>query len=366
MPQRYRAGVIGRTGRGNYGHGLDRVYLEMDEIDITAVADDDPNGLREAGKRLGVLNMYADYRDMLEKEELDIVSICPRWVGQHAEMVQAVAAADACIFLEKPMAATLSEADTMIEACEQAGVTMGIAHQGRMTPTAQYAKRLLADGAIGEILSVQMRGKEDRRGGGEDLAVLGTHLFDSIRYLLGRNPAWVFASVTDDEGNLITRDKAVEGPEELGLIAGDRIHAMYGFGNGITATFETRRNQDDASRYGMQILGTNGIMSVYNISQQICIYGTPIWRPEQNAPVRDVAKEVLRTQGDRIPQDTIPTANAAIVRDVLQAWEEGRRPISSGHDGRWAMEMIHGVYASHLYGERAPLPLKNRENPLAG
>ena len=47
MPKRYRAGVIGRTGRGNYGHGLDRVYLEMEEVDIVAVADDDPAGLEE-------------------------------------------------------------------------------------------------------------------------------------------------------------------------------------------------------------------------------------------------------------------------------------------------------------------------------
>ena len=48
MTKKYRAGVIGRTSRGNYGHGLDRVYLEMEEIEVVAVADDNPEGLKEA------------------------------------------------------------------------------------------------------------------------------------------------------------------------------------------------------------------------------------------------------------------------------------------------------------------------------
>lgn len=153
-------------GRGDYGHGLDRVYLEMDEVDLVAVADDNPAGLQEAGKRLGVSNLYRDYREMLARERFDIVSVCPRWVGPHHEMVQAVAEAGACVFLEKPMARTLAEADAMIAACERAGVTMGVAHQGRMHAAVHYVKRLLEGGAIGAILSAQMRGKEDTRGGG--------------------------------------------------------------------------------------------------------------------------------------------------------------------------------------------------------
>ena len=42
MDKRYKAGVIGRTGRGDYGHGLDIAYLQMEDVDIVAVADDDP------------------------------------------------------------------------------------------------------------------------------------------------------------------------------------------------------------------------------------------------------------------------------------------------------------------------------------
>ncbi len=367
MDRRYRAGVIGRTGRGNYGHGLDTVYLGMKEVDIVAVADDDPEGLQKAGSRLGVQNLYSDYREMLRNEWFDIVSICPRWLDQHAAMTLAVAEAGACIFLEKPIARTLSEADAMVEACENAGVMMGIAHQGRMHAAAWHARRLLTEGAIGDILNVRMNGKEDHRGGGEDLMVLGTHLFDMLRFLLGRNPSWVQAAVTMAGGRSATLEDAVEGPEELGFIAGDAIHAMYGFGHGVTATFSTRRNQSDhPHRYGIWIYGSEGIMAVHESSQQIRIYESPVWHPDGDVPVRDVTEEALGlSPGEQPTNAALQTAaNVAIVRDVFEARREGRRPVNSGYDGRWALEMIHGVYAAHLSGSRIALPLENRDHPL--
>tara|TARA_B100000029_G_scaffold516620_1_gene631874 strand:- start:104316 stop:105434 length:1119 start_codon:yes stop_codon:yes gene_type:complete len=367
MSRRYRAGIIGRTGKGNYGHGLDTVYLKMEDVDIIAVADDDTAGLQKAGKRLGVTNLYTDYREMLRNEWFDIVSICPRWLDQHAAMTLAVADSGASIFLEKPIARSLAEADTMIEACEKAGVMMGIAHQGRMHVAGSLARRLLAEGVIGDILNIRMRGKEDHRGGGEDLMVLGTHLFDMLRFLIGRNPIWVQATVSKTGGQPINLDDVEKGPEELGLIAGDAILAVYGFGHGVTATFETRRNQkQDSSRYGMWIYGSEGIMTVHESSQQIRIYESPIWHPDCNKPVRDVTKEALQLSPSEQPSQSFlqDTANVAIVRDIFEARRDGRRPINSGYDGRWALEMIHGIYASHLSETRTALPLENRDHPL--
>ena len=144
----------------------------------------------------------------------------------------------------------------MIEACGKAGVTMGVAHQGRMHAAVHYGRKLLEKGAIGTVLSAQMRGKEDRRGGGEDLMVLGTHTFDTLRFLLGSDPEWVFAHVSMADGRPVTKADAVEGPEEMGLIAGDHIHALYGFKNGVTATFESGRNQSaSAGRFWLTDTG---------------------------------------------------------------------------------------------------------------
>ena len=65
-------GVIGHTGRGNYGHGLDTVWQKLPDTEIEAVADAHVNGLANARKRLQVPQGFADYREMLRKVKLDI------------------------------------------------------------------------------------------------------------------------------------------------------------------------------------------------------------------------------------------------------------------------------------------------------
>src|SRR3954451_24603119 len=117
MPQ-YRVAVIGRTGRGNYGHGLDLVWREFKNVTVVAVADDNDQGRAAAAKRLGVKNAYADYRTMLQKERPQIVAVADRFLDEHRDMVVACARAGANVFLEKPMARTLAEADEIVRACE--------------------------------------------------------------------------------------------------------------------------------------------------------------------------------------------------------------------------------------------------------
>ena len=62
-----RVAVIGHTGRGNYGHGLDTVWQKIPDAEIVAVADGDHIGLGKELRKLGVQNGYADYRKMLEE-----------------------------------------------------------------------------------------------------------------------------------------------------------------------------------------------------------------------------------------------------------------------------------------------------------
>src|SRR5207237_151671 len=109
MARTYRVAVIGRTGKGNYGHGLDVVWKALDNVEIVAVADEDEKGRAAAAARLGAKNAYADYRDMLDKDRPQIVSVADRWLDLHRDMVTACARAGASVFLEKPMARTPAE-----------------------------------------------------------------------------------------------------------------------------------------------------------------------------------------------------------------------------------------------------------------
>ena len=131
---KYKVAVIGRTGRGNYGHWLDVVWNDIEQAEVVAVADPDPQGRAAAAKRLKAPKSYADYRRMLEKERPQIVSVAPRWLDCHYDMVLACAEFGCHVFLEKPMCQNLGQADAMIAALEKRNLKLAIAHQTRYSP----------------------------------------------------------------------------------------------------------------------------------------------------------------------------------------------------------------------------------------
>src|SRR5262249_31103999 len=151
--------------------------------------------------------------------------------------VVACARAGAHVFLEKPMARTLAEADEMVRECEEHHVKLAIASQTRHGPRLQRVRELIAEGRLGDLLELRGRGKEDSRGGGEDLRVLGFHIMDLMRFLAG-NPRWCQATVLKG-GKPAGRADVREGSEGMGPTAGDRISAAYGFDQGVMGYFAT-------------------------------------------------------------------------------------------------------------------------------
>lgn len=367
MAKTYRVAVIGRTGKGGYGHSLDIVWKQIASAEIVAVADPDDKGLAAAVKRLGAKSGYADYRTMLEKEKPQIVSVADRFLDQHRDMVVACARAGASIFLEKPMARTLEEADEMIKTCEMHHVKLAIAHQTRYSPRLTRVRELIAAGTLGDILELRGRGKEDRRGGGEDLMVLGTHIFDLMRLLAG-DARWAFARVLQS-GKLVIKGQTRTGGEGMGAIAGDNIAAMYGFDRGVMGTFGTYVAKPELSdkRFGLTIFGSRGVLTLNTgILPAVWFSEDPTWNPgKSKAKWQEVSSAGL---GKPEPlKGPIPASgNAFIVKDLIEAIEKDRQPLGNMYDGRAALEMIHAVYESHRKGGLVELPMKNRQHPLAG
>ncbi len=350
----WRVAVIGRTGRGNYGHGLDVVWKLFPNTRIIAVADDNPGGLAAAAERLATRATYSDYRKMLAAERPDIAAVCPRWADTHCEMVLAAAEHHASIYLEKPMARTPGEADQMIAACERAHVKLAVAHQMRVSPILDFAGRRLAEGAIGQIQELRGRGKEDRRAGGEDLMVLGTHVFDLMRQFAG-DPEWAFGRVTTS-GRAITRADVIDGPEGLGPIAGDAVAAAFAFANGVTGYFGSRRSDETSgARFGLDIYGSRGVMSIRaGMEPEVYVSNSPKWTGDWQR---------LALPGNPAPRDT-NGANRAVAADLLEAIAGDRPPRASGHEARWTLEMALAIYASERSGGRVRLPLARRDHPL--
>jgi predicted dehydrogenase len=239
MPEQYRVAVIGGTGRGAYGHGLDTVWADVPNTQLVAVADDKARGLAQAEKRLRVKG-YGDHRRMLDEARPGIVTIGPRWLGQRHAMVLAAAERGVHVYLEKPMCQTLAEADQMVASCEKHNVKLAIAFPTRYSPILPVIRDIIDSGQIGQVLKYRARGKEDRRGGGEDLWVLGTHRFNLIHHFAG-DPIWCFASVREG-GEPIRKKDVKPGAEEIGLLAGDSVQACYRMADGATAYFNSNRS----------------------------------------------------------------------------------------------------------------------------
>jgi predicted dehydrogenase len=359
---KYRVAVIGWTGKGDYGHGLDTVWLNNDQAEIVAVADADEKGRSAAQARLKAPKTYADYREMLSKERPQIVSVATRWLNWHHDMVIECAKAGASMFLEKPLCPTLAEADEMIAACEKHHVKCAIAHQTRYSPRVKVIKQMIADGKIGQLVELRGRGKEDARGGGQDLMVLGTHIFDLMRHFAG-DPRWCFSRIWQD-GKKAQPGDARQGGEGMGPILGDRIAATYGFDNGLTATFGTHKAVDGAGkRFALQILGSKGAIhlttgslpAAYFLDDPSWLSSSKQWQPITSAGVG---------QPEPIKETGMDVGNRLIVADLIDAIEKDKQPLGSIYDARASLEMILAVYESHKQDRPVDLPLKNRRHPL--
>lgn len=363
----YRAAVIGRTGKGDYGHGMDVAFVGNPKLQVVAVADDDSAGRAAAAKRIGVSNAYADYREMLDREKPQFVAVAPRWIDEHRAMILACAERGIHVLCEKPLAPTLADCDAIVAACERTHTKLAIAFQTRYSPRYERIKELIAGGAIGEILELRGRGKEDRRGGGEDLMVLGSHIMDLFRGVMGE-AAWCFARATEG-GRPIDRTDARQGPEGLGPIAGDRIDAMFGFqGKAPIAHFATSRPKQVATRFGLHILGSEGrILLETGWLPPAYLLRDPTWKG-----VSDRAKWTeITSAGPGQPEklsggNQLGEANKAIVADLIHAVESDTQPRTCVYAARSAIEMILSCYASHLRGGVVNLPLEDRaKHPLA-
>ncbi len=366
MPAKYRVGVIGRTGKGDYGHGVDTVWKEIDRAHVVAVADENESGRLKAKERVGASAAYADYREMLDKEKLDIVAVGPRWLDQHRDMVVAAAEHGCHVYMEKPFCRTPAEADEIVSALEMRHLKLAVAHQTRWSPPIEVARREIQKGTIGRVLEVRARGKEDsRRGGGEDLWVLGSHALDLMRAFAG-DPSSCYATVFQN-GHPVTKADVSEGNEGIGPLAGDTIHATYALPQGVAGYFSSVRGAGtNPSRFGIQIFGSGGVLEVLSGHPAECwLLQDPAWSPGRSGKSWVKVSSGGVGQPETLPATGLHGGNVLAVNDLLDCIEKpDQQPRCSMYDGRWTVEMISAVFDSQRLQRTVTLPLENRQGPL--
>ncbi len=359
--QKLRACVIGHTGRGDYGHGLDVVFTGHPQCELVALADPNEAGRAKAVERTKAPKGYADYREMLTKEKPQIVAVCMRQTDQHVAAALAAIDVGAHVIIEKPIAASCAEADQILNAADRAKRKVAVAHQMRIGPRTQRLKKALEGGLIGDLLQLDAYGKEDsRRAGGEDMMVLGTHLFDLLRFFAG-DVRWCTSRVQQKVHD-ITKADAHTPSEAIGPIAGDEIFAQFAFDKGVNGTFSSRaRLREMAGKWGIMLTGSKGMVRILTeVEPHVLVH-----KPNDGWQItgrQDVWEPLGGTPGSA--ENDFAAQNRRLLDDFLDAIRADREPICSGRNAAKAVEMVMSVYAAALSGARVPLPLVDRRHPL--
>ena len=298
-------------------------YQRCPRTQLVAAADPNPDRRRTFGQRRGLTedHLYADYHDLLAKEQPDVVSICVP-TRAHPEVALDVAAGaphrPKAIFLEKPIAQSLADADRMIDAFDHHHIAVAVNHTRTWDPHYNTIRRLIQNGAIGRPHSIMAHGREGALFG-------GVHLFDLIRSLLTREPEWVAGEL--DPGRTFD-------PGARGVIA---------FPDGIRAYVNL--SESDPTGFEIDVVGTEGRLragqSLYPELWQIDRSGKrPTWTKRTFPGIHDGRSAMLRA-----------------VEDLLDSVETGKPPLSSAKDARANLEIAVAFHLAHQSGARVPLPL---------
>jgi predicted dehydrogenase len=336
-----RAAIIGcgrkgddkrRTGCGVSQHHA-RAYNALPNVELAALCDLVPQKAEAFRQEHGGGDerVYADYREMLREEAIDIVSVCT-WPAVHAPIVIGCAEAGVrAVHCEKPMALTWDGAKRMAAACEAAGVQLTLNHQRRFGPSFRKVKELAADGAVGDVLRI-----ETYTG---NLYDWGTHWFDMMFFFNDDSPAeWAMGQIDlRDSGSVFGAPLEGQG---LSL-----IH----FRNGVFGLMCTGKKAP--REVEIRLLGTKGVIELGRpgeVGLRVMGKGHRGWK-------------VL----DKKPPLHGPEYFVTAMADVLDALENGREPELSARRALQTTEVIFATYESSRRGGRIDLPLDVEDSPLA-
>jgi len=183
----YKVGIIG-CGRiaGGFEGGLGRVfpsthagaYLNNPNTNVVSISDNDNQKLIKFAKHWEIDRFYQNYKEMLLKEKLDLISVCTH-DNTHYEIIDDIINAGIKnIFCEKPLGKSSNEISKMISSCKKHNVNLIVNHSRRWNDRYIYLKHIIKQNKLGSIISITGRYTSGVR-------VVGSHMIDIMRFLVG-------------------------------------------------------------------------------------------------------------------------------------------------------------------------------------
>lgn len=278
------------------------------------------------------------YEDVLADRNVDVICICTP-SGQHATQAIAAAEAGKHVLVEKPMALSLKGADVMIDACDEAGVKLGVTLQRRAEPLFARVHDAVEAGDLGDLTlglvtlpyyrSQAYFDQADWRGtwaldGGGVLMNQGIHLVDLLVWMMG-DPVSVQAYAD-------TLQRAIE--------VEDTLTATLRFANTALATITATTTASPGFPHRFELYGTKGGIQVEGESVTRCLLTDP-GQATLESTVTGVAAGA-GSGGD--PRGIAPTGHINVFHDFIAALREDRAPRIDGTEGRRSLAAVLAIY----------------------
>lgn len=305
-------------------------YTAVEDVELTAVADIDEVALDRFGSAWNVPeeDRYTDHEMMLTSEDPDIVSVCTPSIlhCEHVEDAARLGDLDV-IWCEKPIACSVSDAESMVEICDEEDVELVINHSQRFIRQNQSVKAAVDDGLIGDIESVTA-------GSSMELLRVGTHVVDYVVHLMDGRANTVAGHVTGENqaAEHLTSDHVDDAGAGGFVVLEDGTFVTFdGTGRRGVSTFHYRINGAD----GRLVNAEDG------------------WR---YWAATDDGHEERDPPTDRYEDDHEQSfANAVThIVDLIEGRTENRSP---GWQACHTLEILVGFYIADSTGGRVSVPL---------
>lgn len=322
------------VGAGAMGRRHANVYTALPNAELVAICDSRLDAAEEAAKAYSA-QAFGSIEEALSKAEIDVVDICTP-TPTHLECIKAAAGAGKHVCCEKPLARSISQAMEAARLCEEAGVTLFVAHVVRWFPEYRRLKEIIQSGAIGETVEVRMsRGGTLPNGTGNwftnwqmsggavlDLII---HDFDWLRSVYGR-----------------VRRVYAKGLYNAGIPNTDYALVTLRFDNGVIAHVEGNWARSSGFVTSVEVAGTEGMLEFKNTDS------VPLVIERRNAEGKQCDSQSPDSCGNKDPY-------YLELEHFIGCLEEGKSPDVTAEDGVEAVRISEAALRSITTGEPVTL-----------
>jgi len=340
---------VGIVGTGIWGNMHIRAYLQHPSAEIVAICDLDEGRARKTAERFGIAKYYTRAEDMLE-EKLDAISVVTPDTA-HADITIKAAEKGIHVLVEKPLATTIEECQSMIKAASENNVFLMVDWHNRWNPPYYHAWRAIQDNELGEIGYIYYRLSDTIyvptkmlpwAGKSSVMLFLGSHALDTTCWLIGQKPVRVYSK---------RKEGVLTG---MGIPTADMYVTLVDFANGATAVVENSwvlpQSAPSLIDHKCEIIGSDGVMYLDPTHDRALVKYTTRTSggfPDVSFPDMFITPEVYQRQ--------LGFAVETIYH-FIECVRDGKKPLTSGEDGLLNMQLILACEESASKG--TPVDLK--------